>query len=201
MAVMISVALQPEPADFDKNVRQSGRNWLASQRIALNSAPPKASALPNYWTHSNYQLWEAYSGVCAYLAIYFEWVTGASSTDHFVAKSINAGAAYEWSNYRLSCLGPNRNKGKFDDILDPIGLAPDTFVLNLITGEISANKALVSKLKTAAKKTITRLKLDSAEHNQMRAKHYVRYLKKKDEEALKELSPFVWYEAQRQGML
>ncbi|MCJ7624680.1 MAG: hypothetical protein MUO76_14355 [Anaerolineaceae bacterium] len=198
---MIPVALQPEPADFDLKVRQSGRNWLASHGIALNSAPPKASALPNYWTHSNYQLWEAYSGVCAYLAIFFEWVTGAASTDHFVAKSINAGDAYEWSNYRLSCLSPNRNKGKFDDILDPIGLAPNTFVLNLTTGKISANKALEKNLKTAAKKTITRLKLDSVEHNRMRALHYVRYLRKKDEKTLKELSPFVWYEAQRQGLL
>ena len=115
---MIPVQLQPEPADFDRNVRQPGRNWLTNHRIALNAAPPRASALPNYWTHSNKQVWYAYSGVCAYLAIYFEWVTGAASTDHFVAKSRNAGDAYEWNNYRLSCLGPNRNKGRFDDVLE-----------------------------------------------------------------------------------
>lgn len=198
---MIPVALQPEPTDFDLKVRQSGRNWLTSHGIALNSAPPKASPLPNYWTHSNYQLWEAYSGICAYLAIYFEWATGAASTDHFVAKSINAGDAYEWSNYRLSCLAPNRNKGKFDDVLDPIGLQSDTFVLNLTNGEISPNPSLGSPLEAAAKKTISRLKLDSIEHNRMRAEHYVRYLRKKDEETLKELSPFVWCEAQRQDLL
>jgi uncharacterized protein (TIGR02646 family) len=139
--------------------------------------------------------------VCAYLAIFFEWVTGAASTDHFVAKSKNAADAYEWSNYRLSCLGPNRNKGKFDDVLDPIGLQPDTFVLNLITGEIGPNPALNKDMKASARKTITRLKLNSVEHNQMRAKHYGRYLRKKDESTLKELSPFVWYEAQRQGLL
>ena len=85
---------------------------------------------PAYWRHSNRQLWEAYDGVCAYLAIYFEWVTGTHSTDHFVAKSRNAGDAYEWHNYRLSCLAANRNKGTFDDILDPIGLEPNTFVLD-----------------------------------------------------------------------
>lgn len=198
---MIPVMLQPEPVDFDRKVRQPGRNWLASHGIALNSTPPKASALPNYWTHSNYQLWEAYSGICAYLAIYFEWPMGAASTDHFIAKSVNAGAAYEWNNYRLSCLGPNRNKSRFDDVLDPIGLHPDTFVLNLINGEISPNPSLGSLLKAAAQKTISRLKLDSVEHNRMRAKHYVMYLRKMDEETLKELSPFVWYEAQRQGLL
>ncbi len=198
---MIPVMLQAEPVDFDQKVRQPGRNWLASQGIALNSTPPNASDLPNYWTHSNKQLWEAYSGICAYLAIYFEWPMGAASTDHFVAKSVNAGAAYEWSNYRLSCLGPNRNKGKFDDVLDPIGLQSDTFVLNLTNGEISPNPSLRNPLKAAAQKTISRLKLDSVEHNRMRAEHYVRYLRKKDEVTLKELSPFVWYEAKRQNLL
>lgn len=91
---MIPVALQPEPANFDFEVRQKGRAWLAAQGIPLNSAPPKPADLPNYWTYSNQQLWEAYSGVCAYLAIYFEWVTGAGSTDHFIAKSRNAGGPY-----------------------------------------------------------------------------------------------------------
>lgn len=198
---MIPVALQPEPSDFDARVRQPGLIWLSSKNIAVNSAPPKASDLPSYWTRSNKQLWESYSGVCAYLAIYFEWPTGAASTDHFVAKSKRAGDAYDWRNYRLSCLGPNRNKNKFDDVLDPIGLQPDTFVLNLANGEIRPNPLLTPDKKKAARKTITRLKLNSPDHNEMRAKHFVRYLRKKDEESLKELSPFVWYEAQRQGLL
>lgn len=198
---MISVILQAEPPDFDVKVRQKGHAWLTDHGIALNAAPPKASALPNYWRHSNKQLWEAYSGVCAYLAIYFEWVTGASSTDHFVAKSRQAGDAYNWDNYRLSCLGANRNKNRFDDVLDPVGLSPDMFVLNLASGKIRANSALTAAEMATVRKTITRLKLNSAENKEMRAKHFVRYLRKKDEEALKELSPFVWCEANRQGML
>lgn len=107
---MIPVKLQPEPDDFDKKVRQPGQTWLADHGIAPDAPPPKAADLPNYWIRSNKQLWDAYSGVCAYLAIYFEWVTGAATTDHFVAKSKHAGDAYEWVNYRLSCLGPNRKK-------------------------------------------------------------------------------------------
>jgi uncharacterized protein (TIGR02646 family) len=198
---MIPISLQPEPVDFDVKVRQKGLTWLANKGIALNAAPPKASALPNYWSHSNKQLWDAYSGVCAYLAIYFEWATGASSTDHFVAKSKHAGDAYEWNNYRLSCLGANRNKNKFDDVLDPIGLSPNTLVLNLASGEVRPNTALTSAQKILARKTIKRLKLNSPDHNAMRAKHFVRYLRKKDEQTLKELSPFVWYEANRQGVL
>lgn len=200
---MIPVAMQPEPADFDLRVRQPGRGWLVAQGIATNAPPPKASLLPNYWSHSNKQLWESYSGVCAYLAIYFEWVTGASSTDHFVAKSKHAGDAYEWNNYRLSCLGPNRNKGKFDDVLDPIGIPHGIFVLNLASGEIGVNPNPVfnAAQKNAARKTIKRLRLDSPDHNAMRAKHFSRYLRGKDEQTLRELSPFVWSEAQRQGLL
>ena len=99
MAQMIPVTLQPEPVDFDVRVRQRGHAWLETNEIALDAAPPKASSLPNYWSWSNMRLWEAYSGVCAYLAIFFEWSTGAGSTDHFIAKSVRAGDAYEWSNY------------------------------------------------------------------------------------------------------
>lgn len=202
---MIPVTLQPEPHlpvfDFDASVRQPGLTWLDLNGISRNEAPPTASALPNYWSRSNKILWNSYSGVCAYLAIFFEWPTGASSTDHFVAKSKHASDAYEWNNYRLSCLGANRNKNKFDDVLDPIGLSDATFILNLANGEIRPNPALPPLVKALASKTIERLKLDSTDLNAMRAKHFVRYLRKKDEETLKELSPFVWYEANRQGLL
>jgi hypothetical protein len=80
LAGMIPVALQPEPEDFDTKVRQPGLAWLAEHGIAPASPLPKASGLPAYWSQSNKQLWTAYSGVCAYLAIFFEWSTGASFT-------------------------------------------------------------------------------------------------------------------------
>ncbi|MFC4235112.1 hypothetical protein ACFOY8_07735 [Thalassospira xianhensis] len=199
---MIPVNLQPEPCDFDQMVRQRGHTWLLNNGINVNNPPPKASDLPNYWSHSNKQLWVAYSGVCAYLAIYFEWGTGASSTDHFIAKSANAGEAYEWSNYRLSCFGPNRNKNKYDDVLDPIGLTPETFVINFASGEISPNPTLSSAEKKEAKKTIRRLKLDSDNNNQMRAQHYNDYVS--GDCSLKFLSrksPFVHAEIVRQGLV
>jgi uncharacterized protein (TIGR02646 family) len=198
---MIPVTLQPEPADFDVKVRQKGHAWLANEGISPNLPPPKASKLPNYWSASNKQLWDAYKGECAYLAIYFELVSGANSTDHFVAKSKNSGDAYEWNNYRLACLGANRNKNKFDDVLDPFGLSHNTFVLNLATGNIKPNPTLGTTEKAAARKTISRLKLNSAEHKKMRARHYSEYLEHKTPRILKKYSPFVWYEADRQGML
>lgn len=198
---MIPVVLAPEPEKFDKWVRKPGLAWLRENEHLLDVPLPEKKYLPAYWRHLNQDLWEAYGGVCAYLAIYFEWVTGASSTDHFVAKSSQAGLAYEWSNYRLSCLGANRNKNKFDDVLDPMGLAPDTFTLNLVSGEIAPGSGLDAATAQQAQATIRRLHLDSPEHNRMRQRHYRQYLHHKDAQTLRELSPFVWYEAQRQGVL
>ncbi|HAS6390654.1 TPA: hypothetical protein I7251_16625 [Vibrio vulnificus] len=198
---MIPVFLQPEPANFDTDVRQPGQSWLANNHIALNQAPPKASDLPNYWTHSNKALWDAYGGICAYLAIYFEWSTGASSTEHFIAKSSHAGQAYEWNNYRLVCLGPNRNKNKFDDVLDPIGMATNTFFINFSSGEISVNSALSTQEYKDAKSTIKRLKLDSEENKAMRAEHFTNYLNGDCSLGfLERKSPFVHAEILRQGL-
>lgn len=198
---MIPVTLQPEPADFDVEVRQKGLAWLTTKGTAPHAAPPKSSKLPRYWSHSNKQLWEAYSGICAYLAIFFEWSTGASSTDHFIAKSKNAGDAYEWGNYRLSCLGPNRNKNKFDDVLDPIGLAQSTFVINFASGKISPNHSLPSGQKVAARKTIRRLWLNSPENKEMRTRHYNEFLQGNCSlNFLLRHSPFVHAEIVRQGL-
>lgn len=198
---MIPVELQPEPPDFDENVRQRGRSWLANHGVESDAPPPDPAALPAYWQPFNRQLWAAYDGVCAYLAIHFEWCLGAASTDHFVAKSRDAGDAYEWHNYRLSCLAANRNKGRFDDILDPIGLEPSTFVPELATGRIRANPSLDDELRIEAERTIARLKLDSPEHNEMRAKRFARYVEGRDEQTLRDWSPFVWHEARRQNLL
>ena len=141
---MIPVELQPEPPGFHENVRQRGRTWMKSHGVEPDAPPPDPAALPPYWRGSNRQLWDAYSGVCAYLAIYFEWCIGAASTDHFVAKSRNA---------------------------------------------------------RDAERTIARLKLDSPEHNEMRAKRFARYVDGGDEQTLREWSPFVWQEARRQNLL
>jgi len=198
---MIPVTPQPEPEDFDTKVRQPGLAWLAKQGIAPACPPPKASDLPAYWSRSNKQLWAAYSGVCAYLAIFLEWSTGASSTDHFIAKSRNAGAAYDWDNYRLSYLGPNRNKGRFDDVLDPFLLQANTFFINFSSGRIYPNPALPTDAINLAAKTIKRLDLDSPENREMRARHYRDYVTGGCSlEYLRLHSPFVYLEILRQGL-
>lgn len=202
VALMIPVIPQDEPGDFQRKVRDPGLRWLRDQGIAMDQPAPDPSALPTYWRETQKALWDAYDGVCAYLCIYFDWPLGAQSTDHFVAKSSNAGQAYEWLNYRLSCLGMNRAKNRFDDVLDPFEIEPDTFVLNLASGEISANPGLPPEVQQAVMDTIRRLKLDSVECNRMRADRYGEYCSRDvSERHLRKESPFVWHEAQRQGLL
>ncbi|WP_298332339.1 hypothetical protein [Asticcacaulis sp.] len=198
---MIPVTLKPEPADFEAKVRQPGNDWLRANNIPLDGPLPPKTKLPTYWSLLNEDLWNAYDGTCAYLAIFFEFVTGAGSTDHFIAKSQTPRYAYEWSNFRLSCLGPNRNKNKYDDVLDPVGLSAGMFVLNLVSGEITPGPCLSKDEKARARNTIKRLKLASPAHNKMRQRHFAEYLRHKDSDHLKKLSPFVWSEADRQGLL
>jgi uncharacterized protein (TIGR02646 family) len=156
--------------------------------------------LRSFWTCFNERLWEEYSGVCAYLAIYFDFSTGAT-TDHFIAKSRSAGDAYEWSNYRLACAGLNNQKNKFDDVLDPVGLAPHTFIIDFASGRIAPNPKLSPADTVAANRTIQRLRLDSEMNNKMRLRHYNKYTGGRwDLAETKEESPFVYEEIIRQGL-
>ena len=199
---MIPVTLQPEPEPkFEEEVRGPGYQWLNDNGIDPNLPPPDPAALPTYWRETQKDLWDAYKGVCSYLCIYFAWPLGAHSTDHFVAQSKDAGQAYEWDNYRLSCLGMNRNKNRFDDVLDPFQIAPDTFILNLASGKISPNPSLPQATQAEVWATIRRLKLDAPETAKMRAEHYTDCLNGVPEWYLKKHSPFVWHEANRQGLL
>lgn len=199
---MIPVTQQPEPRTFDAEVRQKGRVFLKEKGIALDVAPPHGFKFKPYWQgEPNKILWDTYDGVCAYLAIYIELSSGAISTDHFVPKSKHTGLAYEWSNYRLACLALNRKKGDKEGILDPFKLDPETFILNLSNGHIRPNPALGSDKYDLAMETIRQLELDSEYHNRMRARHFSEYLSYKHEEYFQKNSPFVWYEAKRQGVL
>jgi uncharacterized protein (TIGR02646 family) len=199
---VIPIKPQPEPVEFEKAVRKPGLTWLKKHKLNPTQQPLDTSKLPPHWQRIQKDLWDAYRGICAYLCIYFEWTLGASSTDHFVAKSRNAAMAYEWSNYRLSCLGMNRNKNRFDDILDPFEIQPDTFLLNLASGEIKPNPSLSGEVTARAEDTAKRLRLNDPECKTMRTDHYTFFLNK-DVSAnwLERKSPFVWYEAKRQGLL
>ena len=96
----------------------------------------------------------------------------------------------------------NRNKNRFDDILDPFEIEPDTFLLNLASGEIRPNPILPPGVAAKAEDTIKRLELNDPECKKMRTDHYTDVLQNVvSPNWLERKSPFVWYEAKRQGLL
>lgn len=199
---MIQVQAQPEPAEFDTLVRQPGQKWIQKRGFNPALPLPKKVNAPNHWKNTQKALWDAYSGTCAYLAIHFLYPTGASSTDHFIAKSKVVGQIYEWSNYRLSTLAANRNKREFSDVLDPFTMRPDTFHLDLLTGGISPNPDLSPEEQQLAQATIDRLTLDDPDLRTMRSDFYSWYLTQDiSANLLKKMAPFVHQEAERQGLL
>ena len=203
---MIPIQPQPEPTSFDKKVRQPGQAWLQRNGFPNNQPLPDKTEPRAFWRDCLDELHQEYGGVCAYLAIYIERATGAASADHFVAKSTSeAYLVYEWSNYRLACLAMNARKWAFDDVLDPFDLPENVFQLNLITGFIYVNQNLEMqdrKLFDDAETTIRRLKFDNGINNEARRKHFCDYVRKEiSAPFLKRTSPFVWHEAQRQGLL
>lgn len=199
---MIPVAEQPEPKDFDAKVRSKGLAHLKSKGIALDKPlPPKADIQP-YWRACLAELHQAYEGVCAYLGVHFERVMGGASVDHFIAKSANAGLAYEWHNYRLACSTMNSRKRDYDDVLDPFYLAPGLFRLQLSTGHIYPNPQLEARALRVVEETIERLGLDDPQCRRLRANWYQEYLEHNlPSDYLRKKSPFVWQEAERQGLL
>jgi uncharacterized protein (TIGR02646 family) len=196
---VIPVNLAAEPPNFNAEVRQPGLAFLKNNNIAPDTPLPNGTQIPPLWQGKwNQTLWRSYSGVCAYLALYFEFATGASSTDHFVPKSLMPGLAYEWRNYRLACLAINRKKSTFTDIMDPFEITPDTFTLRLVDGVIRPNKQKTAEVQQAAQRTIDRLNLNSPEHTEWRSRHFNELIKG---ERQSYTSPFVHHEMERQRLL
>ena len=199
---MIHVTPQPEPKDFDRKVRQKGLAWLREKGIDPNAALPERTKLPAYWRDELNELYTVYGKCCAYLAVFFEWTTGGGTVDHFAPKSLRADQAYEWSNYRLACSRMNSRKRDFSDVLDPFDVKDDWFRLEFVSGRIFPNPHLSESLRQRVQETIDRLGLDDSDNREMRARHYQEYCEQEVTEVhLQKYSPFVWMEAQRQGLL
>jgi hypothetical protein len=202
MVVMIRVAAQPEPASFDVDVRQKGLTWMRKKKIALDQPLPPKTNIEPYWRHCLDDMHASYNGCCAYLAIFIERVIESGSVDHFIPKSRQAGLAYEWSNYRLACSRMNSRKRDYDNVLDPFEVEDGWFRLELVSGRIYPAPSLPDVLKGQVVATIERLGLDDPENRELRARHFQNYFEKDyPEDYLRTYSPFVWMEANRQGLL
>ncbi|MCF4114192.1 MULTISPECIES: hypothetical protein [Dethiosulfovibrio] len=199
---MIHVNAKPEPPSFDKKVRQKGLNLMKKNGINPRIPLPKGTELRSCWTKCLDDLHSCYGGICAYLAVYVERITGANSVDHFVPKKKRPDLAYEWSNYRLACTRINSRKGDYEDVLDPFEVENEWFYLDLITGRIYPNPDLDDQVKRKVQSTIDRLGLDDDDNRKLRTKYYTYYLGQEiSSDYLKSHAPFVWMEADRQNLL
>jgi uncharacterized protein (TIGR02646 family) len=202
LADVIPIQPQPEPADFDSKVRKKGRAALRKHK----PRPPVPSDFwkgKDHWTALLVDLREAYSGLCAFMAIRIERVTGAKSVEHFKPKSKYPDLAYEWDNFRLVCGLLNGRKGNYEDVLDPFKLTQPVFGLEPLSGEIFVRGDCPAKLRAKAESTLTRLRLDSdPECRKVRREHAQRILRgdwSKDEGQA--ASPFVFQALVDAGLL
>lgn len=194
---MLPLTQYPEPDYFDREIRQKGNNWLALHPQA------KSSKYPAYWTKCLDDLHELYDGICAYYSIYIEIATDNVSVDHFLPKSKYRAETYEWHNYRFASQVANRAKKDAINIYDPF-LLPEysIFHIDFSDGAVIFAQNLLPHEHKKAERTIEVLKLNSKRMCKMRMKHLSDYWAGKFTSAfLKEQSPFVWAEANRQGLL
>lgn len=175
---------QPELRDFDMRVRQPGL----------------ANPSEEYWRRCHDDLYKAYNGYCAYLAVKIPRSpettdVGGSSVDHFLPKSLYPDLIFEWSNYRLSSCIINRTKKDKIGILDPFCIKGNWFFVDIITGELFSNPGISSDLQKKVNHTIHELGLNK----KIFCNYRINLLNNTD--VLKEESPFLYEESARLNIL
>lgn len=186
---MIHVNKAPEPADFDKKVRQPGKKWLAEHPDA------KGSEAADHWSKCKGDMLTAYGWTCAYTCRRM-WERELS-IDHFEPKSLDKGKIYEWDNYRLSAQSINQIKldEPSSNLVDPFEIPDDAFELNLASGKIEANPDVLPSAELAkAEHTIKRLRLNDEDLSECRRQ----LIASRDMNYIKWVSPFVAREIERQ---
>jgi hypothetical protein len=213
---MIPVAKAPAPRGFDRQVRQPGLRAIAElvgkappykraagkpfKKIASRERDIPAARFPPYWTEALDDLMAAYHEICAYSCFRIHPVTGARSADHFAPKSRIWRHVYQWSNYRLCCSRMNARKHDFGGVLDPFTIETNWFQLELLGFQILPDPGLPKAARSAIQNTIDHLGLNDFRRD--REKDAERYWNHGYSlQVLKEESPFVAYELDRQHRL
>jgi hypothetical protein len=150
---MIRVSSAPEYPTFDVEVRIPGATFLASCPAPTSEQFKRK----NFWNRAAKELHAAYSGICAYTAMY---LPEQGSVDHFLPKSSRPDLAYEWSNFRLSSGRVNSSKGNQADILDPFLIDDDWFYMDIPACLLRPNPALDKPLRNRIAQTINALRLN-----------------------------------------
>ncbi len=189
---MIHVEKQSEPPHFFETVQQKGERFLLQNPLA------RGKALKDYWTEIIPDLYDAYSGICAYTChkVYFD--TGWKTVEHFKPKDKYPELAYRWDNYRFACGAMNGRKGTFEDVLDPFTLEDGWFVMHFPSLLIMPGKHLTSAEAEKVNKTIWRLKLNSWDCVKGRKDQLQPYARGKYSiDYLAEIAPFIAREIKR----
>lgn len=215
---MIRVQPAEAPPSFEAKVRIPGLRALAEQvgeppptprtggrpfkKIAARreDIPPKK--LRDYWTRALDDLMERYDYVCAYACFRIHPVTGARSVDHMAPKSRAWDRVYEWSNYRLACSLLNARKRDFGDVLDPFEIGDDWFELEFFGFQVLPRADLDDSVRAQVNATIRRLGLNDDAFLRARERDVLNYQGGRVSlEVLREESPFVARQLERQGRL
>lgn len=190
---MIPVDRQPEPSNFNKNVRQPGKRFLAKK-------PTKSSKkFANYWRFARKDLHEAYKRICSYTCFY---MPDTGTVDHFLPKSLYPNLAYEWDNYRLATPRVNQHKGNSTNIIDPFIVQSGWFVLDFPSCLIRSGYGLSKLQAKQVTETISALKLnDDDNFVQERCDIMLEFAEGNfDLDYLSRRYPFLASEIVRQGM-
>jgi hypothetical protein len=150
---MIRAPRLPEPEDFDAEVRQPGKRWLA--------ANPSAKRPRALWTPYTPVLAAGYGGLCGYAAMLDP--TGGT-VDHYLSFTHHRHLAYEWSNYRFASATMNSRKGARDDrVLDPEEVRAGWFEILLPSLQMRTTDRIPARLRAKAAHTLNRLGLANGE--------------------------------------
>ena len=191
---MIPITPQPEPPDFDSQVRSLGEDFL---RVDPH---PESWKGREYWRKCIPALRTAYGAVCAYCAHWIPCDTGTSTVDHFIPKSEDPDQAYEWDNFRLASLRMNARKGISRDVLDPFSLEAETLILEFPSLMVRPNPSLDAGLTEQAQASIHQLKLNDTVCLESRLHWLEGYYEGEVRiDRLRRRAPFIAYEVERQG--
>jgi hypothetical protein len=173
------------------------RSKIADRREDIPS-----ESFPALWRRGLDDMMQAYNQICAYMAVYIEKVTGAATVDHMIPRSVEWSQVYEWDNYRLACSLMNSRKNDALFVLDPFRVKSGWFELELVGFQVKPGATLPSQIRNRVEKTITRLRLNDRECQDLRRLYVEAYEAK--EISLTHLThraPFISMELRRQGRL
>jgi hypothetical protein len=213
---VIPVRKAKKPRRFDEIVLQPGLRAIAEmvgkpspyprkggkpfKKIADREREISPENFPAYWTEALEDLMSAYREICAYSCFRIHPVTGARSADHFAPKSQSWRHVYQWSNYRLCCSRMNSRKNDFGGVLDPFEVEQGWFQLELLGFQVLPGFQLTEEFRELVQATIDRLGLnDFRSYREKDAERY--WAGGYSLQVLKEESPFVAFELNRQGRL